>query len=156
MKKLLVFAMVLVSVVSYGQNKTSLGFMGGIGLNSTISANYGVWVDVGKWGGSFTNGAELSNEDPTDYIYGKVSKYTAGSSYYNIGVHRSGLFNEESIFLGGGIQRITDISTNGYEKAQTLPYVNLGIKKEIFYGNVRAEIVLAKIPSIGIGWGFNF
>ena len=145
----------LVTMVSFSQNKTTLGFMGGVGLNSSISANYGVWLDVGGWGGSFTNGASLSNEDPTDYIYGNASKYTAGSSYYNIGVHKNGVFNE-NVFVGGGIQRITDITTNGFEKASTLPYVNVGLRKEIIYGVIRAEVVLGKIPSLGIGWGFTF
>ena len=37
-----------------------------------------------------------------------------------------------------------------------VPYVNVGIKKEIFYGCLRGEVVISKIPSIGIGWGFNF
>ena len=157
MKKLLVLTMVLASFVSYGQrSKTTIGFMGGFGLNSSISANYGLWADFGKWGGSFTNGASVSNEDPTAYIYGNASKYTAGSSYYNIGVHKNGVFNNENVFAGGGIQRITDITTNGFEEGKTLPYVNVGIKKEILYGVVRAEVIVAKIPSIGIGWGFNF
>jgi hypothetical protein len=155
MKKVLVLTMVLASFVSYGQKKTTLGFMGGFGLSSSISANYGGWVDNGKWGVSYTNGASVSNEDPTAYIYGNASKYTAGNSYYNLGVFRSGLFNEERIFLGGGIQRVTDISTNGFEKAKTLPYVNIGFKRDISFGSVRVELVMAKIPSIGIGWGFE-
>ena len=156
MKKVsMVLLFTLVTMVSFSQNKSSFGFMGGIGLNSAISANYGGWIDNGKWGASFTHGAEVSNEDPTAYIYGNASKYTAGSSYYNLGVYRSGLFNEERIFLGGGIQRITDISTNGFEKAQTLPYVNIGFKRDISFGCLRVELVMAKIPSIGIGWGFN-
>ncbi len=151
----MVLLFALVTIVSFGQNKTTLGFMGGFGLNSSISANYGVWADFGKWGGSFTNGASVSNEDPTAYIYGNASKYTAGSSYYNIGVHKNGVFNK-NVFVGGGIQRVTDITTNGFEEASTLPYVNVGIKKEILYGVVRGEIILSKIPSIGLGWGFNF
>ncbi len=156
MKKVsMVLLFALVTIVSFGQNKTTLGFMGGFGLNSSISANYGVWADFGKWGGSFTNGASVSNEDPTAYIYGNASKYTAGSSYYNIGVHKNGVFNK-NVFVGGGIQRVTDITTNGFEEASTLPYVNVGIKKEILYGVVRGEIILSKIPSIGLGWGFNF
>ena len=156
MKKVsMVLLFALVTIVSFSQNKTTLGFMGGFGLNSSISANYGVWADFGNWGGSFTNGASVSNEDPTDYIYGNASKYTAGSSYYNIGVHRNNLF-DKNVFVGVGIQRITDITTNGFEEASTLPYVNVGIKKEILYGVVRGEVILGKIPSIGIGWGFMF
>lgn len=158
MKKLLVLTMVLLSVssVSFAQKKsTTLGFMGGFGLNSSISANYGAWIDLGKWGASFTNGASVSNDDPTDYIYGNAAKYTAGSSYYNLGVHKNGVFNNQNLFLGAGIQKITDITTNGFEKGSTLPYVNLGIKKSIGFGVIRAEVIAAKIPSIGIGWGFN-
>jgi hypothetical protein len=157
MKKVsMVVLFTLVTMASFSQNKTTIGFMGGFGLNSSISANYGLWADFGKWGGSFTNGASLSNEDPTDYIYGNTQKYTAGSSYYNIGVHKNGVFNNENVFAGGGIQRITNITTNGFEEASTLPYVNVGIKKEILYGVIRAEVIVSKIPSIGIGWGFKF
>jgi hypothetical protein len=64
-------------------------------------------------------------------------------------------FNK-NVFVGGGIQRVTDITTNGFEEASTLPYINIGIKKEILYGVVRGEVILGKIPSIGLGWGFNF
>jgi hypothetical protein len=157
MKKVLMVTMItLTSLTMYAQNKTTIGFMGGFGLNSSISANYGVWADFGKWGGSFTNGASLSNEDPTDYIYGNASKYTAGSSYYNIGVHRNEAFNNKNLFVGGGIQKITDITTNGFEEGSILPYVNVGLKKDISFGVIRGEVILGKIPSIGIGWGFNF
>ena len=158
MKKLLVLTIVLLSVssISFAQKKTTIGFMGGFGLNSSISANYGVWADLGKWGASYTNGAQVSNEDPTNYIYGNAAKYTAGSSYYNIGVHKNGVFNNENVFLGAGIQKITDITTNGFEKASTLPYVNVGLKKSTGFGVLRAEAIIAKIPSIGIGWGFSF
>lgn len=200
MKKLLVFSMLLVSFVSYGQKlvpvirtdafgkeyivykeikeekqkkqngyssgryvrhnnynlTNSIGVMGGFSLLSSISATYGFWGDFGKWGVSYTNGAVLGNEDPTDYINGVSSSYTAGSSYYNIGIHRNGVFNNENVFVGGGLQNITDITTKGSNEGMYVPYVNVGIKKEIFYGCVRGEIVISKIPSIGLGWGFNF
>jgi hypothetical protein len=155
MKKVsMVLLFTLITMASFSQNKTTLGLMGGIGLNSSISANYGAWVDFGLWGGSFSNGAQLSNEDPTDYIYGNATKYTAGSSYYNIGIHRNAAFRNENLFVGGGVQRITDITTNGFEKASTLPYINVGLKKKTDYGVFRGEVILGKIPSIGIGWGF--
>jgi hypothetical protein len=134
----------------------SIGVMGGFCLGSTISATYGFWGDFGKWGVSYTNGAVLGNDDPTDYINGVSSSYTAGSSYYNIGIHRNGVFNNENVFVGGGLQNITDITTKGKNEGMYVPYVNVGIKKEIFYGCVRGEIVISKIPSIGLGWGINF
>jgi hypothetical protein len=134
----------------------SIGVMGGFSLLSSISATYGFWGDFGKWGVNYTNGAVVSNEDPTNYINGKSSSYTAGSSYYNIGIHRNGVFNNENVFVGGGLQNITDITTKGKNEGMYVPYVNVGIKKEIFYGCVRGEIVISKIPSIGLGWGINF
>ncbi len=200
MKKLLVFSMLLVSFVSYGQKlvpvirtdafgkeyivykeikeekqkkqsgynsgryvkhnnynlTNSVGVMGGFCVGSTISATYGFWGDFGKWGVSYTNGVTTSNDDPNDYINGVSSSYTAGSTYYNIGIHRNGVFNNENLFVGGGLQNITDITTDGFDKGMYVPYVNVGIKKEIFYGCLRGEVVISKIPSIGIGWGFNF
>ncbi len=146
----------ITSLTMYAQNKTTIGFMGGFGLNSSISANYGLWLDYGGIGIDFSRGASLSNEDPTDYIYGNASKYTAGSSYYNFGLHYNNAFKNKNLFTGVGVQSIRDITTNGFEESTLLPYVNFGAKKEIFYGVVRAEVVLSKIPSIGIGWGFNF
>jgi hypothetical protein len=147
----------LVTTASFAQDgKTTLGFTGGFGLNSTISATYGGWIDYGKWGGSITKGVTTSNEDPTNYIYGNASKYTAGSTFMNIGVHRYGLFKDENISIGGGIQMITDITTNGFEKGSTLPYVNVGYKKEIGFGTIRFDGLLGKIPTIGLGWGFTF
>jgi hypothetical protein len=134
----------------------SIGVMGGFGVMSTFSANYGAWVDFGKWGVNFSNGAALSNNDPTDYINGKASSYTAGSSYYNIGIHKNGVFNNQNLFIGGGLQDITDISTDGFDNGMYVPYLNIGIKKEIFIGSVRVEAVISKIPSIGLGWGINF
>jgi hypothetical protein len=134
----------------------SVGVMGGFSLLSSISATYGFWADFGKWGVNYTNGAVVSNEDPTDYINGVSSSYTAGSSYYNIGIHRNGVFNNENVFVGGGLQNITDITTKGANEGMYVPYVNVGIKKEIFYGSVRGEIIISKIPSIGLGWGINF
>ena len=200
MKKLLVFSMLLVSFVSYGQKlvpvirtdafgkeyivykeikeekqkkqngyssgryvrhnnynlTNSIGVMGGFCLGSTISATYGFWGDFGKWGVSYTNGVTTSNDSPDDYINGVSSSYTAGSTYYNIGIHRNGVFNNENLFVGGGLQNITDITTDGFDKGMYVPYVNVGIKKEIIFGSVRGEVVISKIPSIGIGWGFNF
>jgi hypothetical protein len=134
----------------------SIGVMGGFSLSSSISATYGFWGDFGKWGINFTNGAVVSNEDPTNYINGAVSSYTAGSSYYNIGIHRNGVFNNKNLFVGGGLQDITDITTKGDNEGMYVPYVNVGIKKEIAFGSVRAEIVISKISSIGLGWGINF
>ena len=134
----------------------SIGVMGGFCLGSTISATYGFWGDFGKWGVSYTNGVTTSNDSPDDYINGVSSSYTAGSTYYNIGIHRNGVFNNENLFVGGGLQNITDITTDGFDKGMYVPYVNVGIKKEIIFGSVRGEVVISKIPSIGIGWGFNF
>ena len=134
----------------------SIGVMGGFCLGSTISGTYGFWADFGKWGVSYTNGATTSNEDPTDYIYGNSSSYKAGSTYYNVGIHKNGVFNNENLFIGCGLQDITDITTKGNNEGMYLPYVNVGIKKDIFYGCVRGEVVISKIPSIGLGWGFNF
>ena len=134
----------------------SIGVMGGFCLGSTISATYGFWGDFGKWGVSYTNGVTTSNDSPDDYINGVSSSYTAGSTYYNIGIHRNGVFNNENLFVGGGLQNITDITTDGFDKGMYVPYVNVGIKKEIIFGSVRGEVVISKIPSISIGWGFNF
>jgi hypothetical protein len=134
----------------------TIGVMGGFSLMSSISATYGFWGDFGKWGISYTNGAVLGNDDPTDYINGVSESYTAGSSYYNIGIHRNGVFNNENVFVGGGLQNITDITTKGFNEGMYVPYVNIGIKKEIFFGCVRGEIVISKISSIGLGWGINF
>jgi hypothetical protein len=155
MKKVsMILLFTLVTITSLAQNKTTVGFMGGFGLNSSISGNYGVWVDLGEWGGNFTKGASVSNDDPTDYIYGNASKYTAGSSYYSFGIHRNGVF--PNLFVGLGFQKITNITTNGFEGGSTLPYVNVGIKKEISFGVFRGEVVLGTFPSIGFGWGYNF
>ena len=134
----------------------SIGVMGGFCLGSTISGTYGFWGDFGKWGVSYTNGVTTSNDNPNDYINGKSSSYTAGSTYFNIGIHRNGVFNNENLFVGGGLQDITDITTSGNDKGMYLPYVSVGIKKDILYGCLRGEVVISKIPSIGIGWGFNF
>ena len=60
------------------------------------------------------------------------------------------------MFLGAGIQKITDITTNGFEEGSTLPYANIGVKKSTGFGVIRAEAIIGKIPSLGIGWGFNF
>jgi len=134
----------------------SIGVMGGFCVGSSISATYGAWADFGKWGVSYMNGATTSNESPNDYINGKSSSYTAGYSYFNIGIHRNGVFNNENLFVGGGLQDITNISTSGMDKGMYVPYANVGIKKEIFFGCVRAEVIISKIPSIGLGWGINF
>ena len=130
--------------------------IGGVGITNMATGSYGGWIDYDKWGVSFSTGAGLSNEDPTSYIYGKADKYTAGSTFTNFGIHRYGLFASQNISLGVGIQKSTNITTNGYEKGSTLPYVAVGFNKETCAGVFRFEALMSKIPIFGLGWGVKF
>ena len=185
MKKLLVFSMVLVSFVSYGQNvsssnyyrngtqyaqhindevnhnnKITIGGMSGITFGGTLNANYGGWVDFGKFGIQYLYGARVSDESSSNYINGRTNSYTAGSTYNNIGAY--GILpkfdnTEMNIIMGGGIQSSSDITTEGL-KSQTSPLFIVGLQTDLGYMKqytFRVDASLSQIMSINIGFGIK-
>ena len=163
MKKLLVFSMLLVSFVSYGQDykpQVTIGGMSGITFGGSLNANYGGWIDFGIGGFQYLYGARVSNDNPTNYIYGKSSSYTAGSTYSNIGAYyNSSKFDDTKInlFFGGGVQLSNDITTEGIKNSYS-PLVILGVAMDLGYNNqytLRTDFSLSSISSLNIGIGIK-
>ena len=170
MKKLLVLiAGVLLSVSSYGQSEfnykpihPTIGGLSGFTITNGLSVNYGGWVDFGKIGIEFRRGAEASNENPTNFINGKASTYTAGSSFTNLGIFITPFTLDKNevvnIFVSAGAQFVEDITTSGIKKSQN-PYAGFGIDFSFGYDNravVRTEVQFSKISTIGMGLGYKF
>ena len=153
MKKLIVVAsMILVSYVSNAQ--TTIGVTSSINGRGALDVNYGGWIDFRKWGVDYVSGAQISNNDPKPFILGQAKSYTAGSFYRNYGIHVNEKVEGTIVSWGGGIQDITDITTSG-NISNTLPYISLGVGKNFSNDayNIKGTLVIAKIPSIGIGFG---
>ena len=153
MKKLLVFSMLLVSYVSYGQ--TTIGGVTSINFRGAFDANYGGWIDIKEWGFDYVAGATLSDETPDAYLIGKSTKYTAGSVYQNYGIHRNYKGLDGYYYsIGGGIQSITDITTSGNE-ISSLPYANFSMGQRFSNDTyfIKGMVNLGKITSFGIGFG---
>ena len=151
-KLLLVFAVTLVTFVSYGQ--TTIGVMGSLNVRESFDSNYGGWIDFKKFGIEYLHGAEMSNNSPIPYLNGSVKKYVAGSYYRNFGLHLNSQIENVILSYGGGIQNVTDITTSGLEP-NTLPYVSLGVGRKFSNDNyfLKGNLILGKISSIGIGFG---
>ena len=164
MKKLLVLSMLLVSFVSYGQEdykpRITIGGMSGVTFGGSINANYGGWVDFGDGGVQYLYGAVVSNNNPYNYINGKVSSYTAGSTYNNIGAYyNSPKFDNTKInlFFGAGVQLSNDITTEGIKKDYS-PLGILGAAMDLGYNNqytLRTDFSLSSISSLNIGIGIK-
>lgn len=167
MKKLLVIAGVLLSSVSYGQDKTNQKVIYTIGGVSGFTTNrlnpsmiYGGWVNFGKVGIEFKRGMTLGDEDATNFINGKT--YTISSSFRNLGVFVP-MFNinnnkNANVFVSAGGQFVDDITTTGNRKYQK-PYVGVGI--DFYFGEdkkgmIRTECQISKISTIGLGVGYKF
>lgn len=153
MKKLLVFSMVLVSFVSYGQ--TTIGGVASVNIRSSFDANYGGWIDFPKWGLDYLTGAALSGDNPSPYYTGKSSKYTAGYYYRNYGLHKNYLGLDGYYYsIGGGIQNVVDMTTSG-DESKILPYFNFGVghrfSNDTYF--LKGQINIGKVPSVGFGFG---
>lgn len=153
-----------VTTMSFGQSKESKVTIGGsasIGITQFFYTGnfsmigYGAWIDFEKFGLSYSGGGALSNEDPTNYILGYADKYTAGLVYRNYGVHFHKIGKDENVFLGAGLQNITDISTDGMRN-DYYPYMNAGWKQNVGQiGVIRVELLVSKVPTIGLGFGLR-
>ena len=163
MKKLLVFSMLLVSFVSYGQDykpQVTIGGMSGVTFGGSLNANYGGWVDFGKFGVQSLYGAVVSNNNPYDYINGKSKSYTAGSTYTNIAAYYNGTKFDNTkinVFFGLGVQLLSDITTEGIKK-DNLPLGILGVAMDLGYDNrytLRTDFSLSSIASLNIGIGIK-
>jgi hypothetical protein len=169
MKKLLVIAALLLSFVSYGQDKTNhklLYKIGGVSGFTTNSLNpsmiFGGWVDFGKVGIEFKRGMTLGDEDATNFINGNTNTYTLSSSFRNVGVFVP-LFNirnnkDAIVFASAGGQFVEDITTTGNKRYQK-PYVGFGIDFLFGYEDravIRAEYQISRISTVGMGVGYKF
>ena len=163
MKKLLVFSMVLVSFVSYGQDykeQFTIGGMSGVTFGGSLNANYGGWIDNGKIGIQYLYGAVVSNNNPYNYINGKSDSYTAGSTYSNIGTYYNCPKIDNSkinLFFGVGFQLSNDITTEG-TKSGSSPLGILGASMDLGYNNqykLRTDISLSSISSLNFGIGIK-
>ena len=163
MKKLLVFSMVLVSVISYGQDyklQVTIGGMSGVTFGGALNANYGGWVDFGIGGVQYLYGAVVSNDNPSNYINGKSNSYTAGSTYHNIGVfYNANKFDElkYNLIMGGGVQSYTDITTDGLKNGY-YPLVIVGTSFDLGYSKqytLRLDASISKITSLNFGIGIK-
>jgi hypothetical protein len=169
MKKLLVIAGVLLSFVSYGQDKTnqkliySIGGVSGFTTNSlNPSMIFGGWVNFGKVGIEFKRGMTLGDEYVIDFVNGNPKAYTISSSFRNLGVFVP-IFNiknnkDANVFVSAGGQFVEDITTTGNKKSQK-PYIGVGIDFSFGFDNratVRTEYQISKISTIGMGIGYKF
>jgi hypothetical protein len=158
MKKLLMVAMItLISLTSFSQSNK-------IGTFTSIVKNgigYGAFFEVGNYGITYMRAANVSFEDPTDYINGKTSKYTAGTSITNIGftVNTDNLLNKSKfdMVIGTGIQFINDITTDGNDVSKNL-YGQLGINYKIPNSRFTTRVdgmLTIKLSSINFGLGYT-
>jgi len=167
MKKLLVIAGVLLSCVSYGQDKTNrkpIYAIGGVSGFTTNSQNpsmiFGGWVNFGKVGIEFKRGMTMGDEDFTNLI--TTNTHTISSTFRNLGVFVP-IFNinnnkDANVFVSAGGQFVEDITTTGNKKYQK-PYVGFGIDFSFGPDNravVRTEYQISKISTVGLGVGYKF
>ena len=181
MKKLLVLITgVLLSVSSYGQSEfdykpihPTIGGLSGFTVGNSLSINYGGWIDFGRIGIEFRQGAQASNENPTNFINGVTAGgnprsnavaeyYTAGSSFTNLGVFIVPFVLDKNetinVFVSAGAQFVEDITTSGIKKSQK-PYAGFGVDFNFGYDNravIRTEVQFSKISTIGMGLGYKF
>ena len=167
MKKLLVIVGVLLSYVSYGQDKTNrkpIYTIGGVSGFTTNSQNpsmiFGGWINFGKIGIEFKRGMTLGDEDFTNLT--STNTHTISSTFRNIGAFVP-LFNishhrDATVFVSAGGQFVEDITTTGNKKYQK-PYVGVGIDFSFGPDNraiIRTEYQISKISTVGMGIGYKF
>ena len=167
MKKLLVIAGVLLSCVSYGQDKTNrkpIYTIGGVSGFTTNSQNpsmiFGGWINFGKIGIEFKRGMTLGDEDFTNLT--TTNTHTISSTFRNIGAFVP-LFNisrhrDATLFVSMGGQFADDITTKGNKKSHN-PYAGFGIDFSLGPDNratIRTEYQISKISTVGLGVGYKF
>lgn len=118
-KAVLVLTLVLGTLVSNAQTKlTQIGSFtsfvkGGVG--------YGGLVEFGNVGILYNRSANLTNDDPINYIYGKAPIYKAGTDITNVGLYfKANASNSFNAIYGLGYQSVNDITTNGILNNQTV------------------------------------
>lgn len=118
-KVLLTITFTLGLLVSNAQsNQIKIGGMTTITSGGT---GYATFLELNKIGIMYSRIANLSAEDPTNYIYGRVGSYTAGTDITNIGLYyNSNASKNINLIYGLGHQSITDITTNGNKNKQTI------------------------------------
>ncbi len=154
-KILLVLTLVLGTLVSNGQSKDLK--IGGMTTLTSGGVGYGTFLELNRIGIMYSRIANLSNEDPTDYIYGNVGSYTAGTDISNIGIYlTTNVSKSFNIVSGLGHQNINDITTNGIKNKQSLfalfgteflTNTNLSIRTDML-----VSVETNTIFSIGIGY----
>lgn len=159
MKQLMMVLMVaLLPLTTYSQT---------LGVTSNISENgasYGFFIegDENKFGFEFQRGATLNldYQEVEQYLNGEISSYTAGSSYYNIGVYTILPSKSSTNFLvGGGIQNQEEITTEFSNTSKMNIYLNAGFKTHLddlisFRGGYQYSPT--GISSVLVGVGFTF
>jgi hypothetical protein len=174
MKQFFTSLLVLASLSSYSQTSSesvitkediTIGSLSGIGAlysqKNNMSANtfsYGAYLNTKKIGIEFMYGAGLTNNDATDYIYGRAKNYTAGYTVNMFGAYYIVDANQNSsIHLGLGCQNVTSISTDMIETLSS-PYgifggtLNIG-KTEMF--EIKGEVHVGLISSLNVGFGIR-
>ena len=156
MKKiLLVLSLTLGTLVSKAQFTNFK--VGGMTTITNGGAGYGTFLELNNFGIMYSRIANLSNEDPTPFIYGKVSSYTAGTDINNIGIYyNSNATKNMNLIYGLGHQSINDITTNGIKNKQNvfaligtefLTKTNLSLRTDIIL-----SIESKTLFNIGIGY----
>ena len=167
MKKLLVIAGVLLSSLSYGQDKHNhklIHTIGGVSGFTTNSQNpsmiFGGWVDFGKVGIEFKRGMTLGDEDFTNLT--NTNTHTISSTFRNLGIFVP-LFSisrhrDATVFVSMGGQLTDNITTKGNKKSNS-PYGGFGIDFSFGPDNraiIRTEYQISKISTVGMGVGYKF
>jgi len=163
-KVLVVLTLVLGTLVSNAQEdykpQITIGGMSGVTFGGSLNANYGGWADFGIGGVQYLYGAVVSNDNPYNYINGKSSSYTAGSTYSNIGAYyNSSKFEgtKTNLFFGAGVQLSNNITTEGI-KSDYSPLVILGAAMDLGYDGkytLRTDFSLSSISSLNVGIGIK-
>ncbi len=151
MKKLLVIAGVLLSCVSYGQDKKSfhptIGLLGGFTtkeLNPSMMG--GAWVKFKKVGIEFKRGG-LRDDD--NVSTGTFNNFGMFLPIFNIRNNK-----DANVFLSTGAQFVENDG-----KKSKKPYVGVGIDFSFGPDNkavVRTEYQISKISTVGMGIGYKF
>lgn len=155
-KVVLVLTLVLGTLVSNAQTKlTQIGsftsiLKGGVG--------YGGLVEFGNVGILYNRTANLTNDDPTDFIYGKAPIYTAGTDITNIGlyykVNASKSFNT---IHGLGYQSKGNITTSGIINEKTF-FTLLGAEYLITNSpfTIRTDVLLSVLTPSSFNLGITY
>lgn len=121
---------------------------------------YGGFLEIGNYGISYMKTANLTNDDPTDYILGKANKYTSGKVVTNIGFFAKAhdYHHNINMIIGSGFQFIDNITTNGIESDKSL-YGQIGAEYELHNSNfsLRSDIIISlkSASSLNIGVAYK-